>query len=130
MSVIKSELQISRKELLEKEALLKGNEQLGNRDYNNALKYFDEALEINPNSIYAWGNKGLVLARLGMHDKDIMYFDKALEIDPNNANDWFNKGFSLAELGKHNEAIDCYDKVLEIDPNSVYAWNGKANALN
>ena len=31
MSVIKSELQISRKELLEKEALLKGNEQLDKR---------------------------------------------------------------------------------------------------
>jgi tetratricopeptide (TPR) repeat protein len=117
MSVIKSELQISRKELLEKEALLKGNEQLGNRDYNNALKYFDEALEINPNSIYAWGNKGLVLARLGMHDKDIMYFDKALEIDPNNALVWGNKAWTLDKSGRHNEAKKL--KVIKKESSSI-----------
>ena len=69
MSVIKSELQISRKELLEKEALLKGNEQLGNRDYNNALKYFDEALEIYPNNALVWGNKAWTLDKSGRHNE-------------------------------------------------------------
>jgi tetratricopeptide (TPR) repeat protein len=111
MSVIKSELQISRKELLEKEALLKGNEQLGNRDYNNALKYFDEALEINPNNANDWFNKGFSLAELGKHNEAIDCYDKVLEIDPNSVYAWNGKANALNGLGEYTEAIKFYDKL-------------------
>ncbi len=130
IEIKKGELQISRNELLVREALLKGSEYIDNLDYNKALKCYDNALEIDPNNANVWNNKGYVLGLSGRYKEAIDCYDKSLEIDPNNANVLNNKGNALYNLGKYVEAIDCYDKVLEIDPNSVYAWNNKGFSLD
>ena len=101
IEVIRSEgIQISRKELLLKEHILKGNEYYYKKEYNNAIQCFDKALEIDPNNASTWNNKGLVLDHLRKYDDAIQCYDKALEIDPNN--DLFNenRNIVLEKLGK------------------------------
>ncbi len=63
----------------------------------NPLRYFDKALEIDPDNTAALNNKGLALAKLGRDDESIAYFDKALEIDPNDAYSLNNKKSTLEE---------------------------------
>lgn len=36
--------------------------------FDDALACFDRALQIDPNDAFAWGKKGISLARLGRHD--------------------------------------------------------------
>jgi tetratricopeptide (TPR) repeat protein len=82
--------------------------------YEEALVYFDKAIELNPNDAEVWDNKGIALGHLGKHDEALACFNKALEQNPNNAEVWYNKGVALDNLGKHEEALDCYNKANEI----------------
>ncbi|MDD1752264.1 MAG: tetratricopeptide repeat protein [Methanotrichaceae archaeon] len=97
--------------------------------YNEAIKAFDEALDLNPNSATAWSGKGSALEKLGKDDEAIMAFDKALDLDPNFATAWSGKGFALQNLSKDDEAKAAFDKALSLDPKSATAWFGKSFAL-
>ena len=87
------------KELLEmydgeKETMLPEEEKWNNKGiifltrgkYEEAVEYFEKALEINPRFAVAWNNKGVSLSHLDKNEEAITCFDKALEINPEYAN--------------------------------------------
>ena len=98
--------------------------------YQEAIKCFRRALEINPHHAIAWSNMGHSLATIGQHEEAIHCFECALKINLRSANAWNNKGISLAALKRHDEAFGCFDQVLEIDPHHAQAWNNKGNQLS
>lgn len=106
-----------------------GNELYKLGAFEEAIAYFDKALEIDPNNVPAWNSKGLALNNLKMYDEAIRCFDKSLSIYPSNANTWYIEGLALNKLGRYYEAIRCYDKALEIDPYNDAAWNSKCITL-
>ena len=59
-----------------------GNELLNEGKYDEAIVYYDKALEIKPNDVDALNNKGLALYNLERYEEAITYYEKALEIDP------------------------------------------------
>lgn len=69
---------------------------LGN--YNEAIGYYDKALEIKPNDVDALYNKGLVFYSLGNYTEAIQYFDKVLEINPNDTKAQVTKGLASYSL--------------------------------
>lgn len=82
-----------------------------------ALKNFDEALELNPESLEAITGKGAVLVDLGNIEEGLRYYDEALEINPK---EWFalmGKGTVLMERGELEDALECFDRLLEIQNN-------------
>jgi predicted amidohydrolase len=93
--------------------------------YEEAIKCYDKAIEIEPNYEDAWYNKGVALGELGKYEEAIKCYDKAIEIEPNYEDAWYNKGWNLGKLGKYEEAIKCYDKAIEIKPNYEAAWYNK-----
>ena len=98
---IKSEnIQISRKDLLLKEHMLKGNEYFYKKKYNEAIQCYDKALEIDVNNANAWNNKGLSLYYIGEYEEAIQCYDKALEIAPNNDLYTKNRNIVLEKLKK------------------------------
>jgi tetratricopeptide (TPR) repeat protein len=100
------------------------------KDYGEAIKCYDKAIELNPDYAGAWYSKGNVLAyNLSKYDDAIECYNKALKIDQNNAYAWYGKGLALNNLEKYSEAIQSYDRAIEIDPNSASAWYGKGLAL-
>jgi eukaryotic-like serine/threonine-protein kinase len=98
--------------------------------YEEGIRCFDKALELDPRDAFFWNNKGASLRSLGRYEESILCCDKALELDPRLAGAWNNKGNSLDDLGRFEEAIRCYDKSLELDPRNASAWNNKGNSLH
>ena len=49
---------------------------------DDALKYYDKAIELNPNNIYAFINKGNALAKLGKNEEALRCYDKAIDLNP------------------------------------------------
>ena len=107
----------------------KGLDLYNQGEYQEAIKWYDKALEIDPNYVYALNNKGLALNFLYEYKEAIKYLKRALAIDPNYVRSLNNIGWALAALGKYKEAIKYLDKALAIDPNFVHAINNKGWAL-
>jgi tetratricopeptide (TPR) repeat protein len=93
--------------------------------YDEAIKAYDKAIDINPQNSTAWESKGLALDDLNKHEEAIRAFDKAIEINPQNSLPWDGKGDAFIKLGKSDEAMKAYNKALEIVPQDSIALKGK-----
>ncbi len=94
-----------------------------------AIRSYNQAVEINPKYLTAWKNIGIDLYLLGRYNESLKAYDKALEIDQNYGLAWYNKGLALHKLGKYNESIQAYDKALRIFPENAAIWYSKGNSL-
>jgi tetratricopeptide (TPR) repeat protein len=57
------------------------NNLLQNNNPNEAIKYFDKAIEENPQNVYAYYGKGICLCKIQEHEEAIKwYFIKINEI--------------------------------------------------
>lgn len=77
-----------------------GNERAKDGDNEDALIAYDKALELDPNHVSAWNNKGIVLSRLKRFEEAIDCYDRAIEIDPKYANAWYNKANAIRNFGQ------------------------------
>lgn len=97
--------------------------------YEEALGYFDQILESNPDSVNAWFYKGSVLKQLGRYEDSLAWFDKCIEKGLDVDWVWMQKGQLLQGLERYDEAIDCFDRTLEINPGFELARNSKIDTL-
>ncbi len=56
-----------------------GNENAKNGNNEDALVAYDKSLEMDPNHVSAWNNKGIILSRLKQFEASIVCYDKAIE---------------------------------------------------
>jgi tetratricopeptide (TPR) repeat protein len=98
--------------------------------FESALHYVEMVIEFEPNNIYAYNNKGLILSDMGNHVEAIKYYDKAIRLDPKDVIVWTNKGVSLGKLGNYVEEIKCYDEAIKLDLKDAKAWSNKGAALS
>jgi tetratricopeptide (TPR) repeat protein len=66
--------------------------------YQEAIKWYDKALAIDPNYKNALLNKGIALTQLGRYNEAITHFDKLLAIDPNDKGALDGKQRALSHL--------------------------------
>lgn len=77
-----------------------GNERAKEGNNEDALIAYDKALELDPNHVSAWNNKGIVLSRLKRFEEAIICYDEAIEIEPQYVNAWYNKANALRNFGQ------------------------------
>jgi len=99
-------------------------------EYDEAIKWYAKALEINPKNSGAMCNRGASLSRKGEHNEAIKWFAKALEINPKDYNAMRNRGASLSWKGEYDEAIKWYGKALEINPRDYHAIRQRGVSLS
>ena len=92
--------------------------------HEEAIIYFNRALDLNPNYQSTIYGKALSLANIGRNEEALTYFDKLLALAV-----LINKGIMLADMGKFLEAEITLEKVLVIDPNNTKALNEKGAAV-
>ena len=85
--------------------------------YKDAVKSYDEAIDLDENYTLAWYGKAFALARIGRYEDSIVCYYRVLEVAPDSAEIWYNKGLLLDELGRYQEASDCYSQALQINSN-------------
>jgi len=99
------------------------------REFEQAIEYYDKIIKIYPNYTVAYNNKGASLDELGRYEEAIECYNKAIELYPNYPAAYNNKGSALKNMKRYTEAIECYDQVLALDPNAAVAYNNKGFAL-
>jgi len=112
-------------------------------EYENAIKIFDEILEIYPADSKIFEMKGLALSNLRLESTlamqpqqnvsprdpsnfnklSMLEFYKALEINPNSVLALNGMGLGFGNFGEYSEAEQYFKKALEIDPDNEITQN-------
>jgi tetratricopeptide (TPR) repeat protein len=99
--------------LTEGQALLDGG------DADNALVYFEQALDLEPNNTDALLKKGATLEALRKLTEAIETYDRVIATDSSITVAYLYKGGVLNRLQRFAEAMECYEKALKTHPKSL-----------
>lgn len=91
-----------------------GNTLAKKGNYNDAIKAYTKAIEIDPNYAAPWSNIGACLYDKGKYWDAIDYFNKAIGIDPTFAKAWCGKGRAYKKLGYDDKASKAKAKSKEL----------------
>ncbi len=89
-------------------------------DWVKAEHHFDRALELNPNSLWAYHSKTIyLLCPLGRLEEAVESQNRALAIDPLTPAVLANLAIALEGLHREKEEEQVIDRVTQLDPNFV-----------
>jgi tetratricopeptide (TPR) repeat protein len=86
-----------------------------------ALEWYNRALDASPKHDLYLTNKTIVLISLGKYEEALVTSRQASSVNPYSADIWINTGVTLDNLGRHPEAIDALEQAVAISPYNAYA---------
>src|SRR5947209_475068 len=89
------------------------------KDYDTAVRYFEQAHQFLPNSSRIPESLAYVARRRGQWDRSESYFNEAERLDPRNVNLLFQHGISYIFVRRFSEALGKFDQILGITPDDV-----------
>lgn len=87
-----------------------------NRQYEEAITYFDEAINRKPNDIEAYKLRGDAKIRLEQYIEAIEDFDDAISRDPDMASVYHARGVANYFLYQNESAISDFDNAIRLNP--------------
>ena len=96
------------------------------KDYDTAVRYFEQARQFLPNSSQIPALLASVARRRGQWDRSESYFNQTERLDPRNVNLLGQHAQLYIELRRFPEALRKFDQVLEIMPGDVDTIAAKA----
>jgi len=89
------------------------------KDYDTAVRYFEQARPLLPNSSQIPASLAYVARRRGQWDRSESYFNEAERLDPRNVNLLSQHAISYICLRRFPEALRKLDQVLDITPDDL-----------
>jgi TolB-like protein/class 3 adenylate cyclase/Tfp pilus assembly protein PilF len=96
------------------------------KDYDTAVRYFEQARDLLPNSSRIPESLAYVARRRGQWDRSESYFNEAEQLDPRNVFLLTQHAGSYICLRRFPEALRKLDQVLDITPDDVDTLTQKA----
>ena len=89
-------------------------------DYNMVKQDLDKVIELAPDFVYAYYNRGNVLAAMKDYRSALEDYDHALALDPKLADAYYNRGLTHIFLGNNRQGIQDLSKAGELGLYSAY----------
>ena len=89
-------------------------------NYEDALHYYNLAVEENPNDGYLYASLGDVYRRLEQPEEAIVQYEKAIEKITNDSSLYITLGDAYRELEKIDEAVESYLTASQLAPTDLY----------
>lgn len=86
------------------------------KEYDDALKDFNRALEIDPDNIVALDNRAIIFSIRGEKDKALADFNRSLRLVPQNPVNYVNRAQLYYQSGDHSLALRDLEVALAIRP--------------
>lgn len=83
--------------------------------YESALAALKDALDLDPDSVGAWNNLGIICRKIGKPEEAVAAFEQAYARDPGNAGILINLGSLALKRSDPAEAKRLLERALEID---------------
>lgn len=98
-------------------------------NYAQALKLFDDILDIDPGNVNALIGTSIAYRRSGKSLESLNCLDLVLSIQPNNAAALLNRGHILEAQGDLDGALESYDKLVSVSTLDDEAWAAQGDIL-
>ena len=108
----------------DKETNLKSKQE----EYEKAIKHYSKSVELKPDFIAAYDNRGIAYENIGTHASAIKDFTTALELNPQEAGAYNNRGIAYQHIGEIECAIEDLSRALQLNPNLVEPYYNRGNA--
>ena len=112
----------------DEESLSYGKKEYELENYANALKFFSNAIEANPNNAEAHKLKGNAEHALNKFRRAIDSYSKAIELDSTFHSAYFNRGLAMQQLDRERKAIADFDKAILLNPNYAKAYRKRGDS--
>lgn len=103
-----------------------GNAALASENFDAAIKFYTEAIALDPKNHVLYSNRSAAHAKAGNYASALEDANQTVSINPSWSKGYSRKGSALAYLGKLNDAIAAYEKGLELEPNNQQLASGLA----
>ena len=108
---------------------LKGHIQHCLHNYEDAIKFYDIAIWLDPKDHNVYNSKGLCLEELYREKEALKCYDAALIKNNNSFELYYNKGMCLKKLRRYEEAIETFDDALCLNHKHYPSYDGKGECF-
>ena len=96
------------------------------RNYDGAIKLYNESIKLNSKFSEAYNSRGISYYYMGQYERAIQDFDKAIYLDTNNYHAYCNRGTAYGkDLQKYDKAFNDFNVAIKINPNYYDAYLGR-----
>ena len=88
------------------------------KQYEDAIAFYDKAIELRPGYSRAWELQGNALRDLGRYEDAIGSYNEVIQIQPDRSTVWLSRGKALLDLERYDEANKSIEHALSLDPNN------------
>ena len=89
-------------------------------DHEMVKRDLDKVVELAPDFVFAYYNRGNILAALKDYRAAIVDYDQAIALDPNLAEAYYNRGLTHIFLGNNRQGVQDLSKAGELGLYSAY----------
>jgi tetratricopeptide (TPR) repeat protein len=100
----------------------------GEKKYDEALRDYNKALEIEPQFSKAYNNRGGLMRSLKKYEEAIADFNKAIEIQPDYTIAYNNRGLLMNITKRYDQAISDYSKAISLKKDYAEAYSNRGIA--
>lgn len=121
---------------LEKQAeemKIKGNTAINSKDYENAVKFYSEALALSsdgPNSHVYYSNRAAAYCHLNRYQDAVDDCHSSLALFPDYVKAYSRLGLANFFLEHYQDAVDAYERALELEPDNKATQDSLRQAKN
>jgi protein O-GlcNAc transferase len=93
--------------------------------YDEAIKYWKKATELNPQYHFGYNNLGNVFHKKSEFKEALNYYNEAIKIKPDYYEAYYNKGSVFLKINDISSALSNFDKALKIKSDYLPALKGR-----
>lgn len=98
-------------------------------DIKTAIKYYIEAIKLNPKNFQVYNNLGNAFKDIKDYKMALKAYSDALKLNPNDFNTYNNLGILYEAVGNSEKAIEAYKQAVRVNPNNAKSINNIAVVL-
>ncbi len=93
-------------------------------EYQQAIKWYKEAIKLNPDDARGYTDLGRVYLRMKNFPEAIKYYQEAIGLEPRNNRSYIGLGFVYQEMGDYPQATKCFRQSIILNPNDSGGYDG------
>lgn len=97
----------------------KGNAALQDGKFDDAIKFYTEAITLDKNNHVLYSNRSAAYAKAGKYRPALEDAEKTIQLKPDWGKGYSRKGSALAYLGRFDESIKAYEEGLVHEPDNA-----------